>query len=191
MSQTATIRKKRINTKELVLTAIMAVLIAVCSWISVPAAVPFTLQTFGIACAVLILGGRNGCLSMIVYLMLGAVGLPVFSGFKSGIGVLLGSTGGYLLGYILLTLIFWASERIPVQKKAARTAVNAAALTVGLAVCYAFGTAWFMVVYTRSTGSIDLVTALKWCVTPFIPFDLLKIAAAIAVYGRVKRIISK
>lgn len=188
MSQTATVKNSRYSTKELVLTALMAVMIAVCSWISIPAAVPFTLQTFGIACAVLILGGRNGCLAMVVYLLLGAVGLPVFAGFKSGIGVLFGSTGGYLLGYLLLTLIYWASEKIPVKKPAARIAVSAAALVVGLAVCFAFGTAWFMVVYTRNTGAIDLATALKWCVTPFVPFDLLKIVFALIISGRVKKL---
>ena len=187
MSQTAAATKKRITTKEMAMTALMAVLIAVCSWISIPAAVPFTLQTFGVACAVLILGGRNGCLAMIVYLLLGAVGLPVFSGFKSGIGVLLGTTGGYLIGYIFLTLIYWAAERIPTEKKTVRTAVSTAAVTAGLVICYAFGTVWFMIVYTRNTGSISIAQALKWCVIPFIPFDLLKIAAAVIVSGRVKR----
>lgn len=187
MSQTAAATKNRITTKEMAMTALMAVLIAVCSWISIPAAVPFTLQTFGVACAVLILGGRNGCLAMIVYLLLGAVGLPVFSGFKSGIGVLLGTTGGYLIGYIFLTLIYWAAERIPTEKKTVRTAVSTAAVTAGLVICYAFGTAWFMIVYTRNTGSISIAQALKWCVIPFIPFDLLKIAAAVIVSGKVKR----
>ncbi|MBP5379476.1 MAG: biotin transporter BioY [Ruminococcus sp.] len=187
MSQTAAATKNRITTKEMAMTALMAVLIAVCSWISIPAAVPFTLQTFGVACAVLILGGRNGCLAMIVYLLLGAVGLPVFSGFKSGIGVLLGTTGGYLIGYIFLTLIYWAAERIPTEKKTVRTAVSTAAVTAGLVICYAFGTVWFMIVYTRNTGSISIAQALKWCVIPFIPFDLLKIAAAVIVSGRVKR----
>ena len=74
------------------------------------------------------------------------------------------------------------------KKPAARIAVSAAALVVGLAVCFAFGTVWFMVVYTRNTGAIDFATALKWCVTPFVPFDLLKIVFALIISGRVRKL---
>lgn len=74
---------------------VFAVLIAICSWISIPMTVPFTLQTFAVFLAVGVLGGKRGSLAVLIYILLGAVGIPVFAGFSGGIGVLLGNTGGY------------------------------------------------------------------------------------------------
>lgn len=86
---------------DLAYIALMAALIALCAWISVPLGpVPFTMQTFGIFAALGLLGGRRGTLAFLIYLLLGIVGLPVFSGFSAGAGVLFGATGGYLLGYL-------------------------------------------------------------------------------------------
>ena len=85
--------------------ALMAVLMCLCTWIAIPAAVPFTLQTFAVFTAVELLGARRAFWSVAVYLLMGAVGLPVFSGMTGGFGVLLGQTGGYLWGFLLLPLI--------------------------------------------------------------------------------------
>lgn len=84
--------------------ALFAVLMAVCSWISIPAVVPFTLQTFGVFVAVSVLGGKRGTLAVVLYLLMGVVGLPVFAGFSGGLGVLLGSTGGYIVGFVFTAL---------------------------------------------------------------------------------------
>ena len=84
------------RTRDLARAALFAALIAICSWISIPTAVPFTLQTFAVFLALGVLGGKLGTLSVAVYLLLGAVGLPVFAGFQGGLGALLGATGGYL-----------------------------------------------------------------------------------------------
>ena len=93
---------------DLAYIALMAALIALCAWISVPLGpVPFTMQTFGIFAA---LGGRRGTLAFLIYLLLGIVGLPVFSGFSAGAGVLFGATGGYLLGYLAAALLFWETH---------------------------------------------------------------------------------
>ena len=81
-------------------TALTAAIIAVCAWITVPGPVPFTMQTFGVFLALRLLGGKRGSISVALYILLGAAGLPVFSGFKAGIGVLIGPTGGYILGFI-------------------------------------------------------------------------------------------
>ena len=90
---------------DLAYIALMAALIALCAWISVPLGpVPFTMQTFGIFAALGLLGGRRGTLAFLIYLLLGIVGLPVFSGFSAGAGVLFGATGGYLLGYLAAAL---------------------------------------------------------------------------------------
>ena len=95
------------RTLDLAYMALGAVVIAVCSWISIPAAVPFTMQTFAVFFVLLFLGGRRGTGSILVYVLLGAVGMPVFAQFTSGLGVLLGSTGGYIAGFILTGLIYW------------------------------------------------------------------------------------
>ena len=84
----------KMKTLDMAYIGLFAVVIAICSWISIPTVVPFTLQTFAVFLAVAVLGGKRGTLSVIVYVLLGAVGLPVFSGFKGGIGVLLNTTGG-------------------------------------------------------------------------------------------------
>ena len=93
------------KTRDMALIALFAALIAICAWISIPAPVPFTLQTMAVFLAVGLLGGKRGTIAVAVYIMLGAVGLPVFSGFNGGIGALLGPTGGYLIAYPLMALL--------------------------------------------------------------------------------------
>ena len=87
-------------------------MIAAGAWITVPAAIPFTMQTFCIFLTLYILGGANGTKAILLYLLLGAVGLPVFSGFKAGLSVLAGPTGGYLIGFIFIGLSYRLGERI-------------------------------------------------------------------------------
>ena len=174
---------KKLTTKDLAYMALCAVLLAVCSWISIPFAVPFTLQTFGVFCTLLLLGGRRGTISIIVFILMAAVGLPVLSGFRGGIGALLGTTGGYILGFVLTGLIYWIFE----ASGGSRTAVKVAALVIGLGACYSFGTMWFMHVYARNTGPIGLGTALSWCVLPFIVPDVVKLALAVLVSSRIGR----
>ena len=93
------IARKRISVYDLVMVALFAALIAVCAWVTVPGSVPFTLQTMGVFLAVGLLGGKRGTLAVLIYILLGCVGLPVFAGFSGGIGVILGSTGGYIVGF--------------------------------------------------------------------------------------------
>ena len=174
---TAAAVKSKWSAKDMAYVAIMAVVIAICSWISIPTTVPFTLQTFAVFLAVGVLGGRRGTFAVLVFILLGAVGVPVFAGFQGGIGVLLGTTGGYLLGFLLSALLYWAMTRALGEK----TPMMVAAMVLGLIVCYAFGTAWFMVVYARNAGAIGLGTALGWCVFPFIIPDLVKIALAVGL----------
>ena len=174
---TAAAVKSKWSAKDMAYVAIMAVVIAICSWISIPTTVPFTLQTFAVFLAVGVLGGRRGTFAVLVFILLGAVGLPGFAGFNGGLGVLLGTTGGYLLGFLLSALLYWAMTRALGEK----TPVMVAAMVLGLIVCYAFGTAWFMIVYARNSGAIGLGTALGWCVFPFVIPDLVKIALAVGL----------
>ena len=163
--------------------ALFAALIAICAWISIPTAVPFTLQTFGVFCAVGLLGGKRGTLAVLVYIALGAIGLPVFAGFKGGLSALLGATGGYIVGFVLSALVYWLVTKLLGD----RVWSAALGMALGLLVCYAFGTVWFMSVYARSTGAIGMTTALGWCVFPFLLPDAIKIALALLVSRRIPK----
>jgi len=169
-------------TYDVVFCALFAALMAVCSWISIPAAVPFTLQTFAVFLSVALLGGKRGTIAVVVYVLLGAVGLPVFAGFTGGVGVLLSSVGGYILGFIASALVMWAIT----SRFGDKRWTLLAAMIAGLFVCYLFGTAWFVVVYTRTKGAMSFWHALSLCVLPFIIPDLVKIALALAITDRVK-----
>jgi len=182
---TKTSERKKLQTVDLVYMAVGTVLITVCSWISIPMVVPFTLQTFAVFFILSLLGGKRGTISILVYILLGAVGVPVFSGFMGGIGKLLGMTGGYILGFILTGLLYWLAQRLFGEK----LLVRILSLLAGLLVCYAFGTAWFMIVYARDSGPIGLWSALTMCVIPFILPDLAKMALALFLSDRMKKLL--
>lgn len=176
---------KKITASELAFTAMGTALISVCSWISVPAflptMVPFTLQTFAVCLVTAVLGLRLGVWSVGIYLLLGACGAPVFAGFKGGFAALLGTTGGYLIGFLFTALIVGlAAERLGRSFR-----VLIPAMAAGVLLCYAFGTAWFVLVYTRTSGAIGVGTALAWCVLPYLIPDAVKIALAAFVSGRI------
>ncbi len=188
MENTKTRRQqKEMTTQDLVYTAIGITLITVCSWITIPMTIPFTLQTFAVFAVLLILGGEKGTLATLIYVLMGAIGIPVFSGFSGGIGIILGTTGGYIIGFIFIGLIYLAMTKALGKK----TPVEIAALLIGLIVCYAFGTGWFMYVYMRSSGAVGLLTVLSWCVFPFIIPDLCKLTLAFIMARRVSRIIKR
>ncbi len=177
---------KRLSTAELVYIAVCAALTAVCSWISIPAIPPlppFTLQTFAVFLVLLLIGGRRGFLAVLTYVLLGAAGLPVFAHFTGGVGILFGTTGGYIIGFLFTAALYWALERFLPDGPAGKLAV----LVLGLIVCYAFGTVWFMAVYARQSGAIGLGTALSWCVLPFIIPDLVKLALAWILSATLRR----
>lgn len=157
-------------TRSLVLAALFAALTAVCSQIQIPLPmIPINLALFSVHLCGALLGAKWGALSMAVYALLGAIGVPVFAGFGSGPAVLFGKTGGYILGYILCaTIVGVLSRRIGFSYLKL-----CLSMVIGVAVCYAFGTAWFMVV-----SGLNLVTSLGYCVLPFLPGDAVKILLA-------------
>ena len=173
---------RRMETKDIAMIAQCAAMMVICSWISIPAAVPFTMQTFGVFLSVGLLGGRRGTAAVLVYLLLGAAGLPVFSGFTGGLGHMFGATGGYIIGFLFSALVMWLIERL--RGKSVRTLVLS--MIAGLITCYAFGTAWFMTVYARDSGSIGLITALSWCVLPYVIPDAAKITLAAFLTRRIR-----
>lgn len=174
----------KLSTRDMALVALMTALMAICSWISIPTTVPFTLQTLGVFLACALLGGKRGSLAVFVYILLGALGLPVFAGFAGGAGTLLGSTGGYILGFLLQALVMWGMEILWGRNCWWKLGIS---MLLGLIVCYAAGTLWFMVVYARTTGPVGAVTVLGWCVIPFIVPDLIKLALALLLQRRIGR----
>ena len=174
---------KKMTTKDMVFIGMFAVLMAISAWINIPGPVPFTVQTLGVFAAIGILGGKRGTIAVIVYILMGLVGLPVFSGFKGGPGVIVGMTGGYIVGFIASALVMWGIEKAFGRNKK----ILILSMFIGLVVCYAFGTAWFMAVYTRTTGSIGLGAVLSMCVLPFIIPDCVKIIIAYYLTNRLEK----
>lgn len=168
-------KMKKLSARRLALCGLFSSITAVCSLIAVPLPVPFTLQTLAVFTSLLILGGRYGTISITVWIALGAAGLPVFSGFRGGIGVLTGPTGGYIYGFLLMGLIYHAitgesgKRRVP-------------ALVCGLAACYLTGTIHFLLF--NGTG-ITLSDTLMLCVIPFIIPDLVKLTLALSLAKRI------
>lgn len=165
------------NIKSLVCCGFVTALISVTAWISIPFAVPFTLQTFGVFCALLMLGGKLGTVAITVYVLLGTIGLPVFAGFQGGTGIIFSQLGGFIIGFIVMGLLYYLITKIFGDK----TYIQLVALTIGLLSCYTTGTLWF----TLFSNNIDLKSAVMTCVLPFIVPDAIKLWMAFIVSRRI------
>ncbi len=175
------------KTKDITIMGMCVAVLAVCSFITIPSTVPFTLQTFGVFLILMLLGGKKGTITILTYLLLGAIGVPVFAGFSGGISALLGTTGGYLLGFLLTGLTYWLFEHFLPEK----LYFKVISLVLGLLLCYTFGTIWFIKVYAANVGEIGVVTALSWCVLPFLIPDGIKLALAVVLQRRLTPLLNK
>lgn len=169
-----------LSTRELVLCALCTAVMCVIAPVSIPLAggIPLSLATFVIMLSGILLGGRSAALSLITYVLLGSVGLPVFSGWKGGIGVTLGITGGYIIGYIFMAftagfLYYRLGRNVSGAGKYIAMFVSMVLSTV---VLYTIGTAWFI-----AQTNMNLSAAMAACVIPFLPGDLIKIVAVMLV----------
>ena len=184
IAKSKTKKRKKFNTLDMVYVGIFAAIIAVCSWISIPFAIPVTLQTMAVCLTAGLLGAKRGTLTVTAYLLIGLVGVPVFSNFSAGVGQLMGPTGGYLIGFIFTALIVGAAMELFGDK----IWVYAASMIAGIAVLYAFGTAWYVIVYNRGNANAVTVSgALTACVVPFIIPDLIKISLATFLCSALKK----
>ena len=159
------------NVRRMVLCAMFTALVAVCSQIAVPMpwGVPINLALFAVYMAGTMLGPVWGTASQVVFIALAAIGVPVLANFQGGPSAIFGKTGGYAIGYLLAALIAGAfAAKLP--RKFGWLALGC---VVGCAACYVLGTIWFMVL----TG-LDLPTSLTYCVIPYLPGDVIKIALA-------------
>ena len=155
----------------MVFSSLFAALLAVCAWISIPIPpLAFTLQTFGVLLALGILGGRWGTVTVLAYLLLGMVGLPVFSGFQSG-AALAGPTGGFLWGFLAGCLVYWALERFG----------KLPAMLSAQLITYVCGCLWFSV-YAGHTG---FTAAVLTCVVPYLIPDAIKLTLAYSLAERI------
>lgn len=156
--------------KDICYIALFTALIAILAQISIPlpGGVPLTLQTFAVPLAGLVLGSKRGTIATVVYVLLGAVGVPVFANFTGGLGIVLGMTGGFIVSFPLMALLAGFGA-----KKTVKSPFLWLWLVLGAVVNYAVGTVWFIVV-----AKSNLATALTACVVPFIPTAILKIILA-------------
>lgn len=171
-SATTNNKNKKNNIYILTATAVMTAVTCVLAPMSIPIGpVPISLTNLAVYLALYLLGWKMGTVSLMMYILIGAIGVPVFSGFSGGLGKLLGPTGGYIIGFIPMAII----AGLVIEKYNNRV-LQFVAMVLGTAVCYAFGTAWFCVI--MDTG---VAAALGMCVFPFIPGDLAKIILALLV----------
>jgi len=177
----------KLKTRDIAYIAMGVALIAICSWISIPTTVPFTMQTFAVCLVTALLGLKRGLWTVAAYILLGAVGAPVFAGFKGGFGALLGTTGGYIVGFLFTALIVG----IAVEKFGRSLPVLICSMALGILVCYAFGTVWFMRVYAKNSGPIGVGTALAWCVIPYLIPDAVKIVLASVLVQRLHPLLDR
>lgn len=172
-------KRNLFKTAELAYIALGAAMITVCAWITVPFTVPFTMQIFAVFFSLILLGGRNGTVAVAVYILLGAIGIPVFSGGKGGFSVLLGPTGGYLFGMLPIGAAYWIGTRLFGRK----LWVEVALLVFGLLLCYAFGTVWFSILNAEKSFFASLLV----CVVPFLLPDAAKLALAVILGRRLRK----
>ena len=176
---------KRVKTIDMIYVALGAAILAVCAWISIPVGeIPITLQTMAICLIAGLFKTKRGILSTVIYILLGAIGVPVFAGFKSGLGVLAGPTGGYIIGFIFTALIVGLFS----EKFGGKIWALAVSMVLGIAVCYAFGSAWFYI-YMQSKTAVTLSYILGLCVVPYIVPDIVKIAVACILVNRLKKFV--
>lgn len=168
------------NTRNLVLCAMCAAITCILAPLSIPLAggVPVSLATFAVMLSGVLLGGPLGALSQLIYVLLAAVGLPVLAGWTGGLGIVLGMTGGYIIGYIpcawLTGLIY--KKYGETAKKPVKILFMILGMTAGNIVLYVIGTAWFMFI-----TEMTLEASLAACVIPFIPGNFIKMAAVIII----------
>lgn len=169
----------KFGARAMVQSALFAALLSILSPLAIPiGTIPVTLAVFAVLLTGVVLPWKRAAGAVLVYLLMGLIGLPVFSGGKAGAGVLLGATGGYLWSYLPMT----ALTSIMSQRGEAGAGRAFMASMLALLLCYATGTMQFAWLTGCSWGQ-----ALSVCVAPFAAFDLLKAAAAVWLGGRLRR----
>lgn len=173
-----------VKVRNMVLCALFAALMTICAWIAVPVgSLVFTMQSFAVFLSLLTLGGSRGTAAIVVYLCIGLTGLPVFSGFRGGLGALLGITGGYLWGFLVCALVFWLLTGI-IGKK-----LRIPAAILGMLCCYSCGMVWMAFSQIGGLSPEALRAAFLQGVAPYLLPDGIKIALAFFLSHKLKRFV--
>lgn len=165
-------REKKTKTYNLILCGLMAAILCVLAPIAIPTTIPITIGIFVVFIMTYILEYKYSFISCMIYILLGVVGLPVFSGYQGGVSKVVGPTGGYIIGYLFIALICGYINNRCYSNKILQTL----GMVIGLVICYSVGTLWFA--YQQN---MDFCKSLMICVIPFIIGDVCKIAGALIV----------
>ena len=179
-------KKKNRAVYRLVVIAICVAFIALCSFITIPFAVNFSLQLFAVF---LISGCFPSSISVSavgLYLALGFIGVPVFSGFNSGLSAMLGSSGGFLISFIFASFIISAFQKHYYNKHA----LYIFTASLSLLICYTVGSLWYMYVFCHPSPC-SFMTAFTVCILPFIIFDISKMLLAFVLIKKLKPFVDK
>ena len=166
------------------LIAFFTTLLVISSWFTIPFIIPFTLQTLVIFILILVLDLKKSLLILLIYCLLGIIGIPVFSSFQSGLGVFLGPTGGFLIGFVPMIIVSNILLKTISNKKNGNLDnktnffMSFFALFIGLLCCYTIATIWYGLVYDTTTSSLNIIIAI---ILPFILPDIIKIIIAIII----------
>ncbi len=179
MEKQANITEKKISVYEMTVMALMTAVTCILAPMSIPiGTIPVTLTNLVLCFSVILLGKKKATISFLIYLLIGAVGVPVFSGFTGGIGKMVGPTGGYLIGFLFLTWI----GGIFTERHPGKPLWYAVGMILGTVCIYIFGTIWYMILMKT-----EFWYALSVCVFPFVIFDALKILAACTVGETIRK----
>lgn len=170
--------------RNMALCGLFTAVLAICAWISMPMGdTVITLQTFGIFLTLGLLGGKQGTVTVLVYLLLGAIGAPVFSGLRGGLGALLGTTGGYIFGFMSTSILYWIMTSIKDTPR-----IRLIAMVLGLLLCYICGSWWYLTRYLTAAQTTLGLVLLK-CVVPYLIPDAIKLTLAWILTGKLKRFV--
>ena len=177
------IKNMKNNIQNLTLTALMAAILCIMGPIVIPLGiVPMSLTNMAIYLTIILLDKKRAFVSIAIYLLIGFVGIPVFSGFSAGVGKLFGPTGGYLIGYLVLSFLGGSLLEKGKCREKGKLFNQIVALSVGTLGLYFVGTAWLMY-----QSKLNLMTALSVGVFPFVFFDIVKIVLAISIGNSIKK----
>jgi len=177
--------KQKVSAKSITQIAVMIALIAVSAQISMPlpGAVPFSLQTMAVMLAGIILGPFKGALSVLIYVFMGAIGLPVFANFSGGFSVVIGPTGGYLAGFVVASIIIGLCSN-PVQNRVLYYIKLLTGILLGQVIIFSLGILWM-----SYASNLDLSVAIYWGLTPFIIPEIIKTILAVIFGVRISAVL--
>ena len=176
-------KEKTLSIQQLAVIGVMAAVICILAPFSIPiGVVPISFTNLAVYIAIYVLGSRKGTISYLIYLLIGLVGVPVFSGFTSGPGKLFGPTGGYLIGFAFMALI----SGIFIDRFSNKMYLCFVGMVLGTAVCYLLGTIWL-----AYQAGLSFQSALAAGVVPFIPGDLIKIVIAMIIGPQMRKALNK